>query len=454
MKLLRILKPIFLLTIMGILFVLTLTGCSSDKIALLSEDGEPQYTVIRPYDASVTEHEAANTVLTGLNELSGASFYLKSDFFPSDTPDEEIAATYEILIGKTARAESISAKEELAENEYIITVTGNKIVIVGGSDYATYSAAKEFLKLFETEDNLMLPKDFTQKGEIKMPSYLVALTNQKDSLLEVYDLSKGTLDETSRVWSYEMPYYNIAGAKLRHSETFDDVALAVCGYGYGCMVSYPEGDLIWYTEAAADNPHSIELLPCGVIAIASSNGGEIRFFTTDKKYSKAPAATVSLPDAHGVLWDDKNNVLWAIGSYLLTAYKVTLNDDNSVTVEEQISQRTILPYGNAHDLSPVYGSPDELCITTGRYVYRFNKTTKTFSTEYEGNEYINRLNVKGAGNFTDGSLVYIFPDGALHSWTSQSIVFVHNFDGEMVSERLASKTGHFYKVRVWNSAYQ
>lgn len=454
MKLFQRLKPIFLLCVTVVLLTFVLSGCSSNEISLLSEDGAPQYTVIRPYDASVTELEAANAVLTGLNERSGASFYLKSDFLPSTTPDEERDATYEILIGNTARPESISAKEELAENEYTITVTGNKIVIVGGSDYATYSAAKEFLKLFEAGDKLMLPKNFTQKEEIEMPSYLVALTNQKDSMLEVYDLSKGVLDETSLVWSYEMPYYNIAGTKLRHSDVFDDVALAVCGYSYGCMVSYPDGDLLWYTEAAADNPHSIELLPNGVIAIASSNGGEIRFFTTDKKYSKTPDATVSLPNAHGVLWDDKNDVLWAIGGYLLTAYKVTLNDDNSVTVQEDLDRRIILPYGNAHDLSPVYGSPDELCITTGRYVYRFNKTTKTFSTEYEGNEYINRLNVKGAGNFTDGSLVYIFPDGAFHSWTSQSIVFVHKFDGKMVSERLASKTGHFYKVRVWNSDYQ
>ena len=454
MKLFQIFKPIFLLCIAAILLTLALSGCSSDEISLLSEDGAPQYTVIRPYDASVTELEAASTVLSGLNERSGTSFYLKSDYLPSDTPDDERDATYEILIGDTARPESALAKEELAENEYIITVTGNKIVIVGGSDYATYSAAKEFLKLFETGDKLMLPKDFTKTGKIEKQSYLVALTNQKESVLEVYDLAKGTLDETSRVWSYKLPYYTIAGTKLRHSDTFDDVALAVCGYGYGCMVSYPEGDLLWYTEAAADNPHSIELLPNNVIAIASSNGGEIRFFTTDKKLSKAPDASVSMPNAHGVLWDDKNNVLWAIGSNVLTAYKVTLNEDDSIAVEEDISRRTTLPYGNAHDLSPVYGSPDELCITTGRYVYRFNKITKEFSTDYEGNEYLNRLNVKGAGNFNDGSLVYIFPDGAFESWTSQSIVFVHNFDGKMVSEHLASKTGHFYKIRVWNSRYQ
>ena len=299
-----------------------------------------------------------------------------------------------------------------------------------------------------------MAKDTYIKEEIESSGYLVALTNQGESLLEVYDLSGGKLDDSTRVWSYKMKYYNIAGTKFRHSETHGDVALAVCGSSYGCMISYPAGELLWYTETAANNPHSIELMPNGVIAIASSTGAEVRFFTTTEKFAKKPAAMMPLADAHGVLWDEQNQVLWAVGRTVLTAYRVALNADGTVTVSEDTSRRATIPSDHAHDLAPVYGDPNELWITTGSHVYRFNKTTKTFSTDYAGHEYLDRANVKGVGNFDDGSLVFLYPDGAFQSWTTRSIFLVRNQDGKMLPEKPASETGHFYKVRVWDTRYQ
>lgn len=300
----------------------------------------------------------------------------------------------------------------------------------------------------------MLAKNTNIKEKVESQGYLVALTNQGESLLEVYDVSGGRLDDSSRVWSYQTPYYNIAGTKLRHSETHGDVALIVCGSSYGCMVSYPEGKMLWYTQSAANNPHSIELMPNGVIAIASSTGAEVRFFTTTENFSKAPAARAALADAHGVLWDEQNQVLWAVGRTVLTAYQVTLNTDGTVTVTEDTSRRATIPSDHAHDLAPVYGDTNALWITTGSHVYRFDKTTKAFSTDYVGHEYLDRANVKGVGNFEDGSLVFLYPDGQFKSWTTKSIVLMRNQDGKMAKEELASETGHFYKARIWDNRYQ
>ena len=293
-----------------------------------------------------------------------------------------------------------------------------------------------------------------KKNEIKKQEYLLALTNQKRACLEVYDLSFGTLDDASRVWSYELPYYQISGTKRRHSSRFGDVALAVCGHHYGCMVSYPAGELLWQTEAAAESPHGIELLPNGVIAIASSVGGEVQFFTTESPYSDAPAATVSLRSAHGVLWDDQHNVLWALGGDVLAAYRITLHDGGRVTVEEDLSRRTTVPLGGAHDIAPVYGNTDEMWITAHMHVYRFHKPTKTFDTDYIGSEYLDRGGVKGVGNFGDGSLVFLYPDGIFKGWTTQGISLVRRIGDEMICERLVSETEHFYKARIWNPSYQ
>jgi hypothetical protein len=218
------------------------------------------------------------------------------------------------------------------------------------------------------------------------------------------------------------------------------------------MISYPQGKVLWSTQAAASNPHSIELLPNGVIAIASSDGGEMRFFIASERNSKTADAAVSLYDAHGVLWDEENEVLWAVGGSVLAAYKVTLNEDNTVTVIEDTALRADIPDFFAHDLAPVYGNKDALWITTKGSVFMFNKTTKEFVTDYEGSEILDRDNVKGVGNFDDGSIVYIYPDGEYQSWTSKTVYFLKNGVEESIS--LVSEDGHFYKVRVWDTRYQ
>ena len=424
------------------------------EISLLDENGKARYRIIRPESGTDTEISAAMELNKTLKTLTGVTFTLKDDFILPKESLDSVYEVYEILLGNTNRPESEQARQELATNEYMIRVTDYKILIVGGCDAATYQAMQAFLEMFESGGSFMMAKDTNIKAELKTQGYLVALTNQGSSLLEVYDISSGKLDASTRVWQYKLPYYNIAGTKLRHSEQYGDVALVVCGTSYGYMISYPEGELLWSTGTAANNPHSIELLPNGVIAIASSTGAEVRFFTTTETFSKKPAAVMPLEDAHGVLWDEQNQVLWAIGRTVLTAYKVTLGADGSVNVVEDASRRAVIPSDHAHDLAPVYGNPDELWITTGTHVYRFDKTMKTFSTEYDGFKYLNRSNIKGVGNFDDGSLVFLYPDGEFKSWTTKSIILVRNQEGQMVKEELKSETGHFYKVRVWDTRYQ
>lgn len=425
------------------------------EVSLLDEDGKARFRIIRPENGSDSVVQAGIDLNKALKELTGAAFTLKSDFLMAKKEKiEDMANVYEILIGTTNRPESVQAAEGLGTNEYVIRATEYKIVILGGTDALTYRAMKIFLGMLEAGSGFVLAKDLDIREEIERGDYLVALTNQGESMLQVYDISGGLLDETSLVWSYKTPYNNIAGTKLRHSEEFGDVALIVCGGSQGYMVSYPEGKLLWSTDRAANNPHSIELMPNGVIAIASSTGNEVRFFTPDQKASAAPHAFRTLADAHGVLWDEENQVLWAVGRTVLTAYQVTLKADGTVSVTEDASRRATIPSDHAHDLAPVYGNKDALWITTGSHVYQFNKKTKTFSTDYAGHETLDRSNIKGIGNFDDGSMVYIYPDGAFQSWTCRSMGLLRNVGGSITGEMLKSETGHFYKVRVWDTRYQ
>ena len=153
-----------------------------------------------------------------------------------------------------------------------------------------------------------------------------------------------------------------------------------------------------------------------------------------------------------VLWDEEKEVLWAIGRTTLTAYRVELTADGKVNVTEETALRATIPSDWSHDLAPVYGNKNELWITTGSHVYQFDKNTKTFRTDYAGHEVLDRANIKGVGNFDDGSFVFIYPDGAFKTWTGQSAFLLRNNKAE--ADVIKSETGHFYKVRVWDTRYQ
>ena len=437
------------------------TGCGKDDgvttappvpVDLVNGEGKAVYRIVRADKINVNAKDEVTAFKNDLESVTGTELDLVTDVLSEGESLDSVSGIYEILVGRTNRPESIEAVKGLTENDYVIRVTGNKIVIVGGSDLMTRRAMDAFLEIVGDENGSALKSNTDIKKTIERGKSLVALTNQSKWYVEVYDISTGVLDESSLVWSYKMPHSNIAGVKLRHSEKHGDVMLAVSGSRYGCMVSYPEGKVVWSTEAAASNPHSIELLPGGVVAIASSDGNEVRFFKTDEKTSRSPDAKMSLADAHGVLWDAEREVLWAVGRNVLTAYKVKINGDGTLTVSEESSLRAEIPTGSAHDLAPVYGDKNQLWITTGAHVYRYNKAERTFSISYDGNEIVDRSTVKGIGNFENGDIVYIFPDGQYQSWTSKS-AYILKKDADSY-ERITSEDGDFYKIRVWEAKYQ
>ena len=52
----------------------------------------------------------------------------------------------------------------------------------------------------------------------------------------------------------------------------------------------------------------------------------------------------------------------------------------------------------------------------------------------------------------DGSVVYIYPDGEYQSWTGKTVYFIKEGVGEPMA--ITSESGHFYKVRVFDTRYQ
>lgn len=125
-------------------------------------------------------------------------------------------------------------------------------------------------------------------------------------------------------------------------------------------------------SAAVINAHSVEMLPGGRIAAAASvNESPLanRIIVFDIA-SKRELSSDRLVSAHGVVWDEKRDLLWALGNDQLRAYRVA-EGDGRLGLEFQ----TKLPEDNGHDLTPMPGSP-RLFISTGHRCWFFDRDTR------------------------------------------------------------------------------
>ena len=285
---------------------------------------------------------------------------------------------------------------------------------------------------------------------------LIGLGIQRpEKTVAVYDIAKGEMNDP--IWSCTTTFCNtISGFKVRNMAPYGDVVLMVGG---PCaeMVSYDTKEVIWKTGNAPSNAHSIELLPNGIVAVAGSSGNAIAFFDINSDNPEEPKLTLDYTDAHGVLWDPKNEVLWCAGSNMLYAYAVTLNGDGTVTLVKNEELSITTPDSWLHDLQPCTGNDDVLLLTTKGHVYRFDKVERTFTEAYADVEGAKTVWIRAVGYFENGDFFYTEHDGGDDNghgggWNT---TFVHYIDAATRTLTTVSTTGgRFYKARVWSSAYQ
>jgi len=96
------------------------------------------HTIIKRDEAGSDESELATLLSARIEELGGVKLSVKSDFlYPGEAPGE-----YEILFGETNRAESAEFISGLKYNDFIITQSGNKLIIAGVSTKALEKAVE------------------------------------------------------------------------------------------------------------------------------------------------------------------------------------------------------------------------------------------------------------------------------------------------------------------------
>ncbi|HEY6740386.1 MAG TPA: DUF6528 family protein, partial [Actinopolymorphaceae bacterium] len=215
-------------------------------------------------------------------------------------------------------------------------------------------------------------------------------------------------------------------------------------YGLAAVVPYPQGAPVYWAGDAgrSNNPHSIELLPNGNVAVAASNGGFVRIYTASQGPRSTTFVTYALKGAHGVHWDERNALLWAIGDDHLVGLVVG-GTAAAPTVTEV--RRSALPTPYGHDLQPVATDPDRLWLTTNAGVYQYAVEDGTFHTDYRGADRIDAPGVKSVGDERASGqvLTSMIQTGNICTWCTDTATL------HLPSESFVLHGAQIYKSRWW-----
>ena len=124
---------------------------------VIADGGACSYTIVRAENGDSVEIDAAIRLHKAIGEATGSSPKLGTDWvkneadIPVDTP--------EILVGSTNRAETATLAEGLLADDYVIAVSGQRVVILGGTPAKTAEAVDAFIARYLTGSTLALPAD-------------------------------------------------------------------------------------------------------------------------------------------------------------------------------------------------------------------------------------------------------------------------------------------------------
>jgi hypothetical protein len=172
--------------------------------------------------------------------------------------------------------------------------------------------------------------------------------------------------------------------------------------------------------AKVPNAHSIELLPGGRIATAASGsnapgGNRITIFDIA---TRRVLAADALKYAHGVVWDEKRGLLWALGNDTLRAYRLEERSGGGATLKVEFQMT--LPENNGHDLVPLGATPG-LFISTGKRCWVFDRDARRITPHGT------MANLEKIKSFSvhpvTGQIVYMQAEGK--NWWSEHVHFLN-----------------------------
>lgn len=423
------------------------------------------YTIVRPSSASKLEIYAANYLQKVLSERVGVT---------PDVMTDRTEYEYEIRIGATERS------GDKCENFTSVTYADGNSIIINGDSHSIVKAVNEFIKSIpeksEEDVNITVGTERTPLSAAEAPypgeqtlagRRVVALADQLNATFVLIDLDAP--DPTAPeavIWEWKptaalgfkqigKTYANrIDEAILRYSDVLGCYVICVTSSsGYMCVAKYPSGECVWEATASGLGPHSIEYLPDGNVAVVCSGNSDtqngcIRIYSTaSSKYT-----SYKLVSAHGILWDDESQLLWALGASELRAYRLA-GTTQSPKLELAEGLGTNSGISGGHNLS-VYSADTDYLWISGSKVWLYQKSTGKVISDYDGASKISVSKVKSIDSYEDGTVIQAIATGVYASHNTDTLV-VTTFDasGNATTKKLVFNGRAFYKARRADAQY-
>ncbi|MER7582192.1 DUF6528 family protein [Kitasatospora sp. NPDC097691] len=219
--------------------------------------------------------------------------------------------------------------------------------------------------------------------------------------------------------------------------------LTTASGGLAAVVDTATGRVRWAADLGADvNPHSIELLPDGNVAVVASSGGWVRLYAASQGRRAAAFAQFPLAEAHGVYWDGRTGLLWALGGSALTALRV----GGTAAAPTLTAVRSApLPGPGGHDLAPVLAAPGRFWVSTLTGLWTYDPSADGF-TPVRLADPAGEREVKSVGDEPGrtGRLLTVTPEHVGPCDWCTSVITLHRPEG---ARRLRGT--HLYKARWW-----
>jgi hypothetical protein len=183
--------------------------------------------------------------------------------------------------------------------------------------------------------------------------------------------------------------------------------------------------------ADVPNAHSIELLPSNKIVAAASTalrGNRIMLFDITKPSILLDSD--SLYSAHGVVWDEKRNSLYALGYDVLREYKI--QDEKKLLLNKEWK----IPGISGHDLQ-MAPNGNKLYITEHTGAWEFDLNNFNFN---KINQFPDAENIKSLNQNKKGQFVYTVPE---ENWWTYHVSFYNPIG------ILSFPNMRVYKVRLY-----
>jgi len=149
--------------------------------------------------------------------------------------------------------------------------------------------------------------------------------------------------------------------------------ILVCASNGGCaVIDRATKQILW--RAHVTNAHSLALLPHDRIVIASSLSGD-QLVVFDLHSQSKPVCKIPLHSAHGLVWDEQRQCLWALNFDAVRAFTLEQWDGDKPALK--LKSMHALSDQDWHDLREVPRS-SKLILTTEHSVQLFDRDQGIF----------------------------------------------------------------------------